>query len=763
MGPMIVDGAPEQMEQQELIDKIGDRLRDCIYKELELPMEVNRQAQIRIARRNYLYMAGKQYLAPTVGENGRSWDWMPVQVDDKNGKKRVFSSTYNIVYADGIKFIAVVGQRPPNVKAVPEDPMIPGHVNLANDANTAALFLHKQWNIRRRMKEIAFELWATGPAFLHTKYVANATKYGTTQVPTYSTRPEVIRPEGIECDACGNVALAVDCPACGAPLNPLAYQEAISIEVPYQDGVEVYPRGSVELSIKTVFDVGVPFDARTIEECDWLTDDAMEQEWKLRAMYGLGDESILDGTGERGSVVDAQFSKEMMESPTGVACYDRATKLALHSQKYIRPTVYHAMPAQDRAIMQKQFPHGAMITIVGNKVVKIEGRSMDDYWSVCKTGTGPRIADPPLCAGIIPIQDDLNDFINMGRETILRAIPKTLVDASLLDPQSLKENEAIVGEIVRVKLGTGQSIGSLVQQLPTAKMHEQMMPFGEFLRNYSREIDGVQPAIYGGGTPANTFRAENQRKNQALMQLQPPFEEMQEAVRVATKNGVKELARYGSGRVKVPSKDPMVPTRHLQLEALQEYGWDIEAEESVPVSIGEKQERIASLSQENPALAAAIGFSHPMNIAEIQRMFGVDGLYTPGAMQLKKALATIQILLQEQPIEDVDQMTGQPVQLPSQMPDPYEFKDAAFMSQVFHAWVLSDAGQQFSQQNPAGFQNVKLFGGQLDVMAAPPPLPMPGPDGSEPPPQDGGGEAPPPPEAPPDGGALPPEPMPPAV
>lgn len=758
MGPLIVNKNPEPLGQQDLIRQVGDKLRACVYKELELPVEANRQAQIALARRNYMYMEGKQYLAPQWSSDGRSWDWAQVQVDDKNGKKRKFASVYNIIYADGIKFIAVVGQRPPNMKAVPEDPMLPEHVNLASDANTAALHLHKQWNIRRRMKEIAFYLWSTGPVFLHTKYVSDAVRYGTEEVPRLSTRPEVIQPAGIKCTNCGNVAMANDCPVCAFPLDPFYYQDAISVEVPYQDGVEVYPKGGVDLGIKTVFDVGTSFGARTLEECDWLTDDAMESRWKLMSMYGLSDEDLKPASNERGSVTDAHLAKEMIESPNGVATYDRANDMVLHSRKYLRPTVYHALAAEDRAIMQTQFPHGAYIVFCGDKIVQIEARNMDDYWAVCKTGTGPKISDPPLCNGIIPIQDDLNDFVNMGRETILRAIPKTFVDGSLLDPQALKENEALVGEIIRVKLGTNQSIGSLVQALPTAKMNEQMMPFGEFLRGYSREIDGVQPAIYGGGQPANTFRAENQRKNQALMQLQPPFEEMQEAVRVATRNGIKELARYGTGTVKVPSKDPMVPTRHLQLEALQETGWDIEAEESAPTTIGEKQERVASLSQENPDLAAALGFAHPMNVAEMQRMFGVDGLYTPGAMQLKKALATIQQLLQEQPIEDVDPMTGQPMQQPSQMPDPYEFKDAAFMSQVFHAWVLSDAGQQYAQQNPIGFENVKLFGGQLDQMAAPPMMPPPDAAGGPPPPPEGGAE-----QAPPEGGPLPPEPMPPTV
>lgn len=751
MGPLIVDASPDALQGPELIEKIGEPLRQSIYKELELPMEANRQAQIALAKRNYLYTEGKQYLAQTWSSDGRSWEWKPVETDEKGGKKRKFASCYNIIAADGLKFVAVVGQRPPNMKAVPEDPMMPNQVSLANDANTAGLALHKQWNMRRRMKEIAFYLWSTSAVFLHTRYVADAERYGTIQIPNYETRPEVIRPAGMSCSLCGTVAMALDCPNCGAPMNPLSYQDEIVTDTPYENGKETYPRGQVELDVLTTFEVGTNFGARTREECDIITYDTMEPEWRLRALYELGDLPLTGTDSERGSVSDAQFAKESIESPNGVACFDK-TNNVLHSRKYIRPTFYHSQNASIRSYLQQHYPKGLRVVIVGNKVVRLEHKRMDDHWSICKTGTGPKISDPPLCNGIIPIQDDINDFVNMGRETILRGIPKTFVDGSLLDPQAIKENEAIVGEIIRVKMSAGQSMGAMMGVLPTAKMNGQMMPFGERLREYSREIDGVQPAIYGGGTPSTTFRGENQRKNQALMQLQPPFEEMQEAVKDATENGVKEWARYGVGRIKVSSRDPMIPTRHLQLENLQEHGWSMEADESAPVSISEKQDRISGISQENPALAASLGFSHPMNTAEMQRMFGVDGLYTPGAMQLKKALATIQILLQEMPIEDIDPMTGMPMPMPSQMPDPYEFKDAMFMSQVFHAWVLSDCGQEFAQIKPEGFENVKLFGTQLDLMAVPP-MPM-GEDGAPPPPPEGAT----PPEVPPVEGQLPPIP-----
>lgn len=740
---LIVDQNPEPMSPKEFAAAHGEELRQVIYKELESPVEANRQSQIAFAKRNYLYMSGKQYLVPQWANDGRMWDWKPVEIDDKNGKKRKFASTYNIIYADGAKFIAVVGQRPPNMKAVPNDPMRLDMVSRAKNAQTAQLFLQKHWDLRRRMKEVAFHLWSTSAVYFHTDFVTNAAKNGSIEVPEYQTKKSVIRPAGIDCGICGAVAMGVTCPECGGNLNPLAYQDEVSIEVPYVAGKKVYPKGRAELTLYTTFEVGHSFGACTLEELDWISLDTMDNPYKLKAMYDVKDITLNGAELDRGSVTDAQLAKEAIEAPNGVAYIDKSNNW-LHSRKYIRPVVYDALAPQLRKQMESQFPEGARVVCVGSKAVIVDERKIDDYWAICKTGTGPKISDPPLCNNIIPIQDDINDMVNMGKETILRGIPKTLVDGTLFDPQAVKENEAIIGEMIRVKMGAGQSIGSLVQQMPVAKMSEQMMPFIQYQRELSREIDGVQPAIYGGGAPATTFRAENQRKNQALMQLSPPFEEMQNAATGAVKNGVKLEAKFGVGEIKVTSNTPMSPTRSLDLSLLQVDGWDLEADESVPVSINEKRDQISGISQENPGLASALGFDHPMNTEQMQRTFGVDGFYTPGAAQQQLALAKIQVLLREQAVDDIDPMTGQPVRLPSQMPDPYEFKDAAFMSQVFHAWVLSDAGQELSVLNPAGFENVKMFGTQLDIMAAPPM--MPGPVGpGEPPPQD---IPPPPPEEP---------------
>ncbi len=722
------------MTEQEILKEIGEPLKNAIWKDLEMPAEANRQAQIQIARRNQLYFEGKQYLVPVMAGDGRSWDWKPVTAESNTGEKKQFASTYNIIQADGLKFMSVVGQRAPNMKAVAENHMEQGQVLNAKRNNIAIRHLHRQWKAKGRIKDIAFYLWTVGPVFLHTQYVVDGHRYGTIDVPEIEDREIIMRPSGMRCDDCGTIAEGLQCPTCGAPMSMASWEPDWRMNVPVQVGTKQVPRGDIDLKIYTCMEVGVPFGATSLEECDWLSLDLMESPHRLKAMYG--DEAMTDADGGVSAAIrDAQDAKDQIESPAGVMLADGAGRV-LHSKKWIRPSVYHTLSSRQAKMLTENYPDGLRITMVGGKVISLSPQRMDDYWSVIKTGTGPRISSAALCNETIPIQDDVNDFFNMGKETILRGIPKTFVNSELIDREAFKKNSNLIGEIVPVKLQGNQTVSSMMGELPRARMNDQMLPFGEKLREYSREIDGVQPAIFGGGPPTSTFREANQRKNQALMQLQPPVDLIMEGFRAATENGVKELERYGVGRIKVPGKDALSPSLEMDLADLSTEGVTVEAEESTPTTLGEKQDRIAQVSAENPALADALGFNDPMNTEAMQTMFGVEGLYSPKVQQREKILDTVQRLLAEPPIPQVDPMTGEQFNVPTIQPDRFEDADAMFCAAVVRAWCLSEAGMMQRQDNPDGYANVVAYGEAHDeramAMAMPPPEEAP-PAGDGPP------------------------------
>jgi hypothetical protein len=374
---------------------------------------------------------------------------------------------------------------------------------------------------------------------------------------------------------------------------------------------------------------------------------------------------------------------------------------------------------------------------------------MDDVWSVCKTGKGDRILGEPWGNNMIPVQDGINDFFNMANEIILRSIPKTLVDSSLIDVNKIDENDPEIAEIILTKIQPGQNIGNMMAAFPMARMHDQLMPFAQLMRAMSREIGGVTEALSGGGQPSQTYRGEKQRRDQSMMQFAPFFGETLRFWETAYTNAVKQWSKYGSGSVKAPSKQGQA-SLSIELASLATAGWHIEADEGIPMSYAEEVDRMLFLLNENnPAVIEQLQLLDPINSAQLYKMLGLQGFKSSTESSRQKSQKDIQKLLLEPPVPDIDPMTGQQVgELPSIPMDEFE-DDPAIFSQLYREWCL--VSQVDREKNPDGYANVRARGQQyqkkLDAMMAAQAM-----AGGEPPPPGG----PPPGGPPPSGGPPPP-------
>jgi hypothetical protein len=264
------------------------------------------------------------------------------------------------------------------------------------------------------------------------------------------------------------------------------------------------------------------------------------------------------------------------------------------------------------------------------------------------------------------------------------------------------------------------------------------MPVAEMMRQYTREADNIQPALFGGGDPAPTWRQDQQQKAGALQGLQLPFESMQDFVSDVLEDGIRLGARHGVGSVSVPATGFGDVGETVDLGELEELGWHIEAADTAPQSYSEKVTKLSGLAQEAPQLAQSIGLGHPINAGATKAYFGVDEFYAPGEFMFQMVMNRIQKLLAEPPIPPqldpmtgmpmVDPMTGMPAEETSSVqPDPFLDQDHSTIATIIREWCMSPAGQQAEQDETKFFQNVKLHGmaqdqaAQMAAMAMQPP------------------------------------------
>lgn len=726
---------------QEILRRHQDALKKFIIDDLDEPQASDRRAQIIAAKKAMLYWQGKQYLK-IDGSNGL--DWSPIDFGQEN--KRVFAAVHNIIYADGIKFAALISQRKMNQRCVPDDPDDTQMAKAARNAFTMGRYLHRYWRLQRRLaNEVAQHLWTTGPVFSFVEWVSDGVKHGYHEEPTIEAQDWQM-PGTIVCGNCGsdtNVEGTQNCFGCGADLTvagtpipgPLA-------KVPVEGTPKKYEKGMVELQFLNCLHVQVPFDARSISECGWLDYSQVVTKAKKRAILRQLAVKNTEGSEDSDTAIQAWEALLSIQSPRGSSDRDNEDRI-VYSRRWLRPSQYDLIEGAVRKELRESFPDGVQVHSMGGVPFLLEASRLDDYWYVCLPGTGEYINSPGLCSVNMSIQDYWNDFWNMASEMILRAIPKHIVSSEILNADHVLNADNNVGEMLFTRTG-GVDLSKAAFTLPTTRVPPDLMAIAGTMRENSRDYGGIQTALFGGGASSPTWREASQRRNQAMMQLQPPFESIQELVTGTTERAVRLGAKYGVGKLMVSPEayTGFESTEEVDLKELEGDGWHFEAEEGVPQTYGEQVEKLASLATEAPQIAQSVGLYHPINAPRLQTMFGASDLYAPGQFERDRILERIQRLLAEVPLQEIDPMTGQMIEQPSIRPDQFEDKDHATVAEFMRIWCNSSAGRKTKERNPVGYQNVVLHGIAQDQMVMMPP-PVPAGPGA-PAPEGGGNGAPPP-------------------
>jgi hypothetical protein len=698
----VESGQPPEIDLEELKKALAALVKD----EIESEDDIDRLAYINRTRRNQQFMKGNQFLSPKWNADGTADFASAIAGEgESDGTQARFAYPINITRGDGLKYIAVVGQRAPNVIAVADDVDDNTAVQNTRRSNVAVRTLMRKWKANSLQKVLAGTQWSTGPTYGLTTYVADEHKYGITEEPVIEEQ-EQIGPDGIP------------------------------VLVPVQTGTKKYPNGDVELHLFNSLYVSHPFSARSIEDCGYLTIRYQEDKAKLLALYRgkIGDiarEGDEPGGAVSGSQQNADEAMDAAFSPNAVGRPKRKNEWS-YGRTWLRPSKFELLKAEPlREQCKAIFPDGVKLVMLGDKVIDLVPERMDDVLAVCKTATDENILADPLCEDSIPIQRACNDIVGLAIETILRGIPKTLIESGLLDRQAIKRNEAIVGELVEtMRHPTGRKLEDALAKLPMSEFSPQLPAILNLLRAWGQDINGIRPELTGGGLPTNTFREAKQRKDQAMMQLQPHYDEMQRFWERVANNGCLQLSRFGSGKVKDKSQGSEfgAETEVVDVLELSMEGVHIEAEEGIPMTFAEESSMLKELlTTLAPEVQAALGLLDPLNIPQVHRLLmPMAGFRVPQENELQKIEGQIKELLEMVPIEEIDPMTGQPLGVfrPSIPADEFE-DDHMFVVEVIKKWCNSPRGIKMRRENPEGYVNVKAFG-QAHMAMIPPPAPMPG-------------------------------------
>lgn len=674
--------------KDELLAQLKPELKRIISESVDADTDPEKVWQYANARRNYLMYRGIQHLAPVMDGNGFT-DFRSVGGIGDQDESVSYNYTQNIFRGYGRKFTAVLGQRAPNVKAMPDDPDDELSVRATRAADTCNGILNSWWQVDERNLEVANKLWTTGPAFIYTPWNADGLLYGFKQEPKIKAVPQ---------DLGGGE----------------------TTDVPQDDGIATYPNGQVECHICDVFRVTTPFRTTDLKTCPWLTYEYEVHKGKLLAAYPQLRKMNLDAESASGISQTGREARDSTISPTGYPI--RKSSVAwTYTRRWFQPWMYELVSNDERRKMfYDNFPTGVKITQVQGEIIALDEEKLDELWSAVKPETSETLNGDAIGQDMVSTQILTNHGINIGAETIERGIPMTLADPRVFNMEQWNRRPSTPCEIFPALPAVGDNLSESFFALPPARFSDQMMPFIAGVESGSQTVCGIQPEIFGGGDPAPTAREAEIRKNAALAQLGSTWTFIRKGWERAKLNGVRQLAKYGPGIVREGQL-------MVELSELTNGGWHFEADEAIPASWGQMRDLVMFMMDKPPAVLEAWGFNRPENITRNKALLGMSGYYTPGEDDSEKTADTIQQLLQGKPIQKQNPDGSTDIQ-PSIPADDFE-DNHPLVVQLVQGWCQGKSGRKEKQQNPDGYANVVAFGKAHAVLAnpAPPPAPLPPP------------------------------------
>lgn len=705
----VLGPAPPTLTPEQIIWQYKPAIDQALKASVDPTYEFDRQVQINKARLQWQMVKGNHFTVPGMVDSavGRIADyvgWANAPTGDSNGADSKFNYAVNVMGGDSYKFVAVMGNSAPRVKAVADDPSDPASIAAAKAAEANILDLWIKWKSDQKQGVLAFHQYTTGPVYMRTVWVTDGRKYGST------VEPKVDLQQGDESD----------------------------IPMPVDAGVQSYENGDVELHLYTVLECEHPYMAKELCECSYFKCEVMRNKWDLLEAYEgedgkpgpleqYRDSDVPDDDLTAASNAAAE-ARESVATPSGTGRGKKKDQWRF-VEWWIQPHMYQAIPDKDiRDILRRQYNDGLYVAKVGSIIVKIDNRKVTDEWSVCKTGRGERIVEDAIATDAVPLQRSIDDLYNMAQETVLRSIPQTLVDSQLIDREAMRSKEPIPGEIILTMMPVDGDLSKKIAQIPPTRVSDQLAPLMNQARAFMQDITGVRPELSGGGAPTQTYREAKQRKDQALMQLSPQAQAIQYGWMAAATNGATQRKKFGTGSIKSVKKGSYgSETTSIDMADLQTTGWHCEADDSFPMNQSDRYDKFWALLKEfPPEVQQALSIMDPINLEQTLELLQIPGYESVVEDHKKKTLADVAQLLAAAPTPGQPGPDGQPGPPQSSIPvDPYDNHD--FVAKFLQVWMISETGQNEKNGRPQGFDNVMAFWQAQQAAATPaqPPPPPP--------------------------------------
>lgn len=633
-------------------------------------------------------------------------------------------------------------------RAVPKSVVRPANAEKPKDVQTAKAaedlvdILDRKNKARKLQRTIWETMYSFGCYFRYTRPVLDGVENGYDEELNF-TDLEIQTPARMKCMRCGletpmemlpqaAPGQMMQCPGCGSSMGAESYYAAgegnrISLQAA---GVNRVPRASVRQSIHSPLEVDLDPNCK-----EWWQTSVLRFNREINlgsALKSFPDyrDKIEAGASDSLSP-NADWEKLMRtqeRSVTSGYASDLGQQRPTYSMVWMNPEAYYFKRKYDYAArMEKAFPEGCLVEMIGSVCVGVRPAVMRDDWSSARLYESYGPYCPSIAERVVPFNQRFNAAMQMLDDWMQRSSTGiNVMDGSRLDKQKVDKRPLLPGHVFEVPM----RINGEARPLSETFMHYDLpmnpaaWSYPQMLLTFCELIAGLPPQAFGGGTQENVDTATGQAQmlSQATEGMQPYWENVKDECAAAAWNEVKwakklmqagamqkvwraEEARGAGWRNKMVDWDQM--QGEVEIYSDEDQGLPVTPDQLRQTFILMFQE----LSKGNPA--AQEWFGVPSNADQVLSTM-IPGSVSPVAAQITKTQMDIQILLQ-QPMQTILGPNGEEIQKLPVEPDK-NFEDYTTAKECVRRFAIEECDLRFS--NPEAWERLNLYIEQLEDMDA---------------------------------------------
>lgn len=635
----------------------------------------------------------------------------------------------NMYLAFGDTIVAALTAGSPGARFEPSDATNAADISAAENADNARLLIERNNDIIQVQADQARYLWTDGICWVYVRHVLDAQRYGYEHEPQDEFSDELsYLPELGETGP-------------DTPANEAQKEQKMAAIAPSMGR----PRGSEEIRVFGTLEVKGPIQANDIHRSSYVQWAEENDVTTVKALYPKKADSIQAHTSPSAESEYERLARTsvMMGMRPSNMTNDSMTYNCTVQRTWVRPSFF--MEEQDESLRDwlfNTFPKGAMIVVAGTTFCECRNERLDDHWTRIDARPGDGAHRPALGQPLIPLQEKLNDCMDLVHESFMHLIPIKWVDTEALDANALDDIVSRPNTYMKMKRRVDKALAENFFVEPQIQIADGLLTYIEkIFGEMSQFLCGAFPALFGGNTGSNdTAQGIASQRDQALGRVGLTWRNMRAGYARFIAQAVRCAAEHRQGMLSgtIPNADGT--EKKLAIDPNDLKGNVLcfpDSDENFPESwVAQRMVWMNLLEKAatNPLLAQILAL--PRNQMLAKDKIGVSEIVIPGASATRKQLSEIMILLEtgpqpnpalEKAAEQMAELEARAAQgggqevatailaLQAQVKDmpplvstvPVgKLDDHAMEAQEIRTWASEPDGIRAAAENPEGFANV---------------------------------------------------------